>query len=79
MMRKVVECDIGEDSSTQYYFWWGVCENLSAKYPYFLNHWETSIAILAPPLQKPKKVLFSNSLTTITYNALKTSQILIII
>ena len=32
MMRKVVECDMGEDSSIQYYFWWCVCDNLSAKY-----------------------------------------------
>ena len=32
MMRKVVECDMGEDSSIQYYFWWYVCDFLSAKY-----------------------------------------------
>ena len=24
MMRKVVECDMGEDSSIQYYFWLGM-------------------------------------------------------
>ena len=33
MMRKVVECDMGEDSSIQYYFWWCVCDFLSSLVP----------------------------------------------